>query len=74
VSIYFFIKTKLLITHIRIIIESLTDYEDPNKPLQKQHLESWFDINVWSLVVDHGLRNVIGMETVRYVHASYYLF
>ncbi|RIB03278.1 hypothetical protein C2G38_798604 [Gigaspora rosea] len=123
----------------------LTDYEDPNEPLQKQHLESWFNINlstsyaivrtcdesllsrdgyrrlaavepqlirehqiaarrieitdlmndkikietfstndldddtlfeqsemafidqsnVWSLVIDHGLQNVIGMETVR---------
>ncbi|GBC05148.1 hypothetical protein RclHR1_06060006 [Rhizophagus clarus] len=43
----------------------LTDYEDPNEPLQKQHLESWFDINVWSLIVDHGLRNVTRMETVR---------
>ncbi|CAG8585509.1 4096_t:CDS:10, partial [Racocetra persica] len=43
----------------------LTDFKDPNKPLQKQHLESWFDINVWSLIIDHSLRNVIGMETVR---------
>ncbi|CAG8508934.1 1060_t:CDS:10 [Gigaspora rosea] len=24
----------------------LTDYEDPNEPLQKQHLESWFNINL----------------------------
>ncbi|CAG8442634.1 13976_t:CDS:2 [Acaulospora colombiana] len=45
--------------------ESLTYYEDPNETLQKQHLESWYDINVWSLIIDHGLCNVIGMETVR---------
>ncbi|RGB25445.1 hypothetical protein C1646_459379 [Rhizophagus diaphanus] len=43
----------------------LTYYEDPNKTLQKEHLESWYDINVWSLIVDHGLCDVIGMETVR---------
>ncbi|CAG8537561.1 9558_t:CDS:10 [Ambispora leptoticha] len=43
----------------------LTYYEDPNETLQKQHLESWYDINVWSLIIDHGLCDVIGMETVR---------
>ncbi|CAG8747783.1 12231_t:CDS:2, partial [Acaulospora colombiana] len=43
----------------------LTYYEDPNETLQKQHHESWYDINVWSLIIDHGLCNVIGMETVR---------
>ncbi|CAI2195207.1 12335_t:CDS:2, partial [Funneliformis geosporum] len=42
----------------------LTYYEDPNEILQKQHLESWYDINVWSLIVDHGLCDVVGMETV----------
>ena len=45
---------------------SLTYYEDPNEILQKPHLESWYDINVWSLIVDHGLCDVIGIETVRY--------
>ncbi|CAG8597963.1 2546_t:CDS:2, partial [Paraglomus occultum] len=44
----------------------LTYYEDPNKTLQKQHLESWYDINVWSLIIDHGLCDVIGMETVSF--------
>ncbi|PKY60380.1 hypothetical protein RhiirA4_412697 [Rhizophagus irregularis] len=43
----------------------LTDYEDPNKTLHVSHLESWFDINVWSLIVDHGLRNLVGIETAR---------
>ncbi|CAB4482826.1 unnamed protein product [Rhizophagus irregularis] len=43
----------------------LTDYEDPNGILHKPHLESWHDINVWSLIIDHGLRNLIGIETVR---------
>jgi hypothetical protein len=45
---------------------SLTDYEDPNGTLHKSHLESWYDINVWSLIIDHGLRNLIGIETARY--------
>ncbi|GBB93852.1 hypothetical protein RclHR1_02240024 [Rhizophagus clarus] len=27
----------------------LTYYEDPNEILQRQHLESWYDINVWSI-------------------------
>ncbi|CAB5360230.1 unnamed protein product [Rhizophagus irregularis] len=43
----------------------LTDYEDPNGTLHRSHLESWHDINVWSLIIDHGLRNLIGIETVR---------
>ncbi|CAG8651409.1 43263_t:CDS:10, partial [Gigaspora margarita] len=45
----------------------LTDYKDPNKPLQKQHLKSWFNINIWSLVIDHGLQNVIEIETVSHI-------
>ncbi|CAG8595230.1 5796_t:CDS:10, partial [Ambispora gerdemannii] len=43
----------------------LTNYEDSNGILHKSHLESWHDINVWSLIIDHGLRNLIGIETVR---------
>ncbi|POG76780.1 hypothetical protein GLOIN_2v1552276 [Rhizophagus irregularis DAOM 181602=DAOM 197198] len=30
------------------------DYEDPNGTLHRSHLESWHDINVWSLIIDHG--------------------
>ncbi|CAG8780340.1 564_t:CDS:2, partial [Racocetra persica] len=48
----------------------LTDFKDPNELLQKQHLESWFDINVWSLIIDHSLQNVIGIETVRKVECK----
>ncbi|RHZ83614.1 hypothetical protein Glove_89g46 [Diversispora epigaea] len=40
-------------------------YEDPNEPLKKLHLESWYDINVWSHIIDHGLSNINGMEIVR---------
>ncbi|CAG8614654.1 6629_t:CDS:10, partial [Cetraspora pellucida] len=32
----------------------LTYYEDPNEPLKRTHLESWYDINLWSQIVDHG--------------------
>ncbi|CAG8816971.1 7791_t:CDS:2, partial [Racocetra persica] len=47
-----------------IMKEFLIHYEDPNEPLKKSHLESWYDINVWSFIVDHGLRNIDGMEIV----------
>ncbi|CAG8602182.1 3322_t:CDS:10 [Diversispora eburnea] len=42
-----------------------TYYEDPNEPLKRLHLESWYDINVWSHIVDHGLSDIFGMEIVR---------
>ncbi|CAG8502776.1 32845_t:CDS:10 [Gigaspora margarita] len=42
----------------------LTYYEDPNDPLKRTHLESWYDINLWSQIVDHGLSDIFGMEVV----------
>ncbi|CAG8650922.1 3215_t:CDS:10, partial [Ambispora leptoticha] len=51
----------------------LTNYEDPNGILHKSHLESWHDINVWSLIIDHGLQNLIGIETVRSQQVGQYL-
>ncbi|CAG8788149.1 16653_t:CDS:2, partial [Dentiscutata erythropus] len=43
----------------------LTEYEDNNKPLQRSHLEGWYDVNIWSLIVDHGLKNIHDLEIVR---------
>ncbi|CAG8732206.1 20252_t:CDS:2, partial [Racocetra persica] len=40
-------------------------YENHNEPLKRSHLESWYDINVWSHIVDHGLSDIFGIEVVR---------
>ncbi|CAG8825401.1 10861_t:CDS:2, partial [Dentiscutata erythropus] len=40
-------------------------YEDGNKNLQRPHLEGWHDVNIWALIVDHGLRNIEDLEIVR---------
>ncbi|RHZ81994.1 hypothetical protein Glove_115g92 [Diversispora epigaea] len=48
-----------------LVMKDLVHYKDPNEPLKKSHLESWYDINVWSLIVDRGLRNINGIEIVR---------
>ncbi|CAG8698841.1 1898_t:CDS:2 [Dentiscutata erythropus] len=45
----------------------LTDYEDTDKNLQKPHLEGWYGVNVWVLIVDHGLRNIKDLEIVKYL-------
>ncbi|CAG8664242.1 10929_t:CDS:2, partial [Racocetra fulgida] len=37
-------------------------YENHNEPLKRSHLESWYDINVWSHIVDHGLSDIFGIE------------
>ncbi|CAG8464035.1 5700_t:CDS:10 [Acaulospora morrowiae] len=40
-------------------------YEDPDEVLRKEHLEGWFDANIWSVVVDRAFSNVRGPQTVR---------
>lgn len=34
--------------------------------LFSDNLEGWYDVNIWSLIVDHCLQNLEGMKTVRY--------
>ncbi|CAG8775360.1 21015_t:CDS:2, partial [Dentiscutata erythropus] len=43
----------------------LTYFEDPNEPLKRAHLESWYCINLWLQIVDHGLSDIFGMKVVR---------
>ncbi|RUP43615.1 hypothetical protein BC936DRAFT_136940 [Jimgerdemannia flammicorona] len=43
----------------------LTEFEDPNNALCKNHLEGWYDANVWSFIVHHSLRSIAGMELIR---------
>jgi len=43
----------------------LTLWEDPNSPLEKRHLEGWYNVNIWSHIVDHGLRGIRELEIVR---------
>ncbi|KAL0639095.1 hypothetical protein Q9L58_001778 [Maublancomyces gigas] len=33
--------------------------------LFSDNLEGWYDVNIWSLIVDHCLQNLEGMKTVR---------
>lgn len=43
----------------------LSLYEDPNQGLLKEHPEGWYNINIWSVVVDYCLRNLTGMNFLR---------
>lgn len=33
---------------------SLVEYEDPNQALSREHLEGWFDGNVWAVIIDRA--------------------
>ncbi|RUS27560.1 hypothetical protein BC938DRAFT_483067 [Jimgerdemannia flammicorona] len=36
----------------------LTEYEDQEEALKKEHLEGWFDANVWAVIIDRAFRNI----------------
>ncbi|RUS16129.1 hypothetical protein BC938DRAFT_476693 [Jimgerdemannia flammicorona] len=46
-------------------INSLIEFEDPEKRLQKPHLEGWFDANVWSNIIDNCFGNMKDIELIR---------
>ncbi|RUS27714.1 hypothetical protein BC938DRAFT_482838 [Jimgerdemannia flammicorona] len=48
----------------------LTEYEDPDEALTREHLEGWFDANVWAVIIDRAFRNVSGLEIIRKESAS----
>ncbi|KAF0470599.1 hypothetical protein F8M41_025371 [Gigaspora margarita] len=60
-----FCDVLMILMHILIYYKSLTYYKDPNDPLKRMHLESWYDINLWSQIIDHGLSDIFRMEVVR---------
>lgn len=60
-------------TTLLIIIYRLTLWDDPNSSLEKHHLEGWYNANIWSHIVDHGLQSIMELEIVRYV-SLFYLF
>lgn len=49
-------------------------FEDPDQVLLKDHHEAWYDINVWSVIVDRCLQDIKGMVILRYVLKSYPTF
>lgn len=49
-------------------------FEDPDQLLLKDHHEAWYDINVWSVIVDRCLQDIKGMVILRYVLKSYPTF
>lgn len=53
-------------------LNSLTEYEDPRQALTRKHSESWFDANVWSVIIDYAFRNISELELIRYVNSCNY--
>lgn len=49
-------------------------FEDPDQVLLKAHHEAWYDINIWSVIVDRCLQDLKGMIILRYVLESYPTF
>lgn len=45
-------------------------FEDPDQVLVKPHHEAWYDINIWSVIIDRCLQDLKGMVILRYVLAS----
>ncbi|KAL7270019.1 hypothetical protein RUND412_007284 [Rhizina undulata] len=43
----------------------LLQYEDPDQALQREHLEVWYDIHVWGIIVDRCLQGLRGIEVSR---------
>lgn len=49
-------------------------FEDPDQVLIKDHSEAWYDINIWSAIVDRCLQDLKGIVIIRYVLESYPTF
>ncbi|CAG8467279.1 22430_t:CDS:2, partial [Racocetra persica] len=67
------LKMNLLIEIITLIPNGQTcliQYENPDEELQKEHLEGWFDADVWSIIIDCAFNSIQGLQTVRKESAS----
>lgn len=46
-------------------------WENPHKPLTHAHLETWFTSNVYSNLIDFGLRDLTtNIDIVRYISSA----
>jgi hypothetical protein len=48
-----------------VVRKMLPLFGDFNQLLRKSHPEGWYDFNIWSLVVDHCMQDLEGVEMLR---------